>query len=47
LVVDIAHGHRGIEGAGIDVVSPVCNYIVRHALQDLYENRHAGSNAWL
>jgi hypothetical protein len=42
MVVDIARSHRGIHGADVDIISPVCNYIVQH----LYEKRYADSHAW-
>lgn len=46
MVLDISRSHRGIHGANIDIISPMCNYVVRHTLQDLYEKRYADSNAW-
>lgn len=46
MVVDIARSHRGIHGADIDIISPICNYVVRHTLQHIYEKRYADSNAW-
>jgi hypothetical protein len=46
MVVDIARSHRQIHGADVDIISPVCNYVVRHTLQHLYEKRYADSNAW-
>jgi hypothetical protein len=46
MVLDIARSHRDIHGADIDVVSPICNYLVRDTLQYLYEKRYADKDAW-
>ena len=46
MVIDIGRSHREIDDANIDVIFPVCNYVVRHTLQHIYEKRFADSNAW-
>lgn len=46
MVIDIARSHRIIHGPDVDIISPVCNYVVRHTLQHIYEKRYADSNAW-
>ncbi|KAF1939492.1 hypothetical protein EJ02DRAFT_456896 [Clathrospora elynae] len=46
MVVDIARSHRRIHNADVDIIAPSCSYVVRHALQYLYEKRYADSNAW-
>ena len=43
MVLDIARSHRSIHGAEIDIISPVCVYVVRHTLQRLFEKRYADS----
>jgi hypothetical protein len=46
MVIDIARSHRIIHGADVDIISPVCNYVVRHTLTHIYGKRYADSNAW-
>ncbi len=46
MVVDIARSHREIHGADVDIISPICNYVVHHVLQRIYEKRYADSNTW-
>ncbi|KAF2134690.1 hypothetical protein P153DRAFT_7496 [Dothidotthia symphoricarpi CBS 119687] len=46
MVLDIARSHRVYHGANIDIISPACNYVVRHTLQYFYEKRGGDSNAW-
>ncbi|KAF2009285.1 hypothetical protein BU24DRAFT_428825 [Aaosphaeria arxii CBS 175.79] len=46
MVVDISRSHRGIDGADIDIVSPICNYVVRHTLTLHYQRRYSDSEAW-
>ncbi|KAF2034216.1 hypothetical protein EK21DRAFT_15160, partial [Setomelanomma holmii] len=46
MVVDIARSHRDIPISEIDIVSPICHYIVRDTLEHLYKNRYADQDAW-
>jgi hypothetical protein len=46
MVLDIARSHWVIHGADIDIIPPVCNYVVRHTLEYLYNNRYGDSSAW-
>lgn len=46
MVVDIARSHRGIHDAEVDIISPICNYVVRFTLEHLYEKRYADKDAW-
>lgn len=46
ITVDISRSHRGIPFSKIGIVSPVCNYIIRHTLQQIYVKRYADSKVW-
>lgn len=35
-----------MQGTEASIISPVCNYVIRHTLQYLYEKRYADSDAW-
>jgi adenylate kinase len=46
IIVDISRSHRGIPDAKIDIISPICNYLIRDTLQHIYERRYADSKKW-
>jgi hypothetical protein len=46
MMIDMARTHHMIHGADIDIISPVCSYVVRCTLQHLCERRYSDSNAW-
>ena len=46
MIVDISRSHRQIPDAQVDMISPMCNYIMRDTLQHIYERRYADSKTW-
>ncbi|KAK7189085.1 fungal specific transcription factor [Paraphaeosphaeria sporulosa] len=46
MIVEISRSHRGITSSKIDIISPVCNYVIRHTLQYIYVKRYEDSQAW-
>jgi hypothetical protein len=46
MIVDLSRSHREIPYSKIDVISPVCNYVIRHTLKHIYVKRYADSRTW-
>lgn len=46
MIVDIARSHREITDSEVDIISPICNYVIRDTLQQIYERRYADSKTW-
>jgi hypothetical protein len=46
MMVDLSRSHRELPYSKIDIVSPVCNYAIRHTLKHIYVKRYADSRTW-
>ena len=46
MIVDISRSHRVIPDAEIDIIAPICNYLIRGTLQYIYERRYDDSKKW-
>jgi hypothetical protein len=46
IIIDIARSYCVYHGADVEIISPVCNFVVRHTLQHIYRKRYDDSDAW-
>ena len=44
MMVDMARSQRAIHGADVDIISPVCSYVVRRTLRYLGESGGEGGS---